>query len=273
MKDSRQIISDELKTESFICKHNTKLLQANSLHLQLKFLKSLVTKAKTKGDITCASKVTGIIQKETSRKRWRQINWSTCKARGSLMVAVKVPIANESHNEYKTKEGVFEPVTPILLERSQSALVAQCHQETFFEDAGHLADKPMAQQILDGTYVYPPDLDPATRLLFEEALATYATLSPTTIETYVTPKDFQHFWQNAREQMGSSYSGLHFSHYILASYCPDLLLLQAAKLSICARNGVPLAQWGKGLTVLLEKIMGNVFFSQITSYLSSGGRF
>jgi hypothetical protein len=63
--------------------------------------------------------------------------------------------------------------------------------------------------------------------------------------------------------MGSSYSGLHFGHYIAASFCPDLSLLHAAKLSICARNGVPLARWGKGLTVLLEKILGNVFVHKL----------
>jgi hypothetical protein len=63
----------------------------------------------------------------------------------------------------------------------------------------------------------------------------------------------------AREHTGSSYSGLHFGHYIAASYCPDLSLLHVAILSICARKGVPLAQWGKGLMVLLEKILGYVF--------------
>jgi hypothetical protein len=61
VKDPRKITSDELKTEFFICKHNIESLQANSLHLRLKFLKSLVTKATIRGDITRASKVTGII--------------------------------------------------------------------------------------------------------------------------------------------------------------------------------------------------------------------
>ena len=145
----------------------------------------------------------------------------------------------------------------------QSGLVASCHQGTFFEDVGHLADGPVAQQILEGTYEYPPDLDPATRLLFEEAAATYATLSPTEIATYVTPDDFQQFWQHTREHTGSSYSGLHFGHYIAASFCPDLSLLHVAKLSICARNGVSLACWGQGLTVLLEKILGNVFVHKL----------
>jgi len=83
------------------------------------------------------------------------------------------------------------------------------------------------------------------------------------VATYVIANDFRHFWQTARESTGSSYSGLHFGHYIAASFCPDLLVLHAAKLSICARNGVPLARWGRGLTVLLEKIVGNVFVHKL----------
>ncbi len=47
------------------------------------------------------------------------------------------------------------------MERFQLALIAQCHQGTFFEDVGHLANGPVVQQILKGTYKYPQDLDPA----------------------------------------------------------------------------------------------------------------
>jgi hypothetical protein len=154
-------------------------------------------------------------------------------------------------------------VSKTLVERFQSALVADCHRGTFFEDVGHLADDPAAQRILEGTYDYPPDLNPATRLLFEEAAITYPALSPTKVATYVTADDFRHFWQMARESTGLSYSGLHFGHYIAASFCPDLSVLHAAKLSICMRSGVPLARWGRGFTVLLEKIVGNVFVHKL----------
>jgi hypothetical protein len=106
-------------------------------------------------------------------------------------------------------------------------------------------------------------MDLATRLLLEEAAHTYKVLSPTQIATYVTPEEFQHFWQMAREQTESSYSGLHFGHYIAASFCPDLSLLHVARLSICAWNRVTLACWGKGLTILLEKIQGNVFVHKL----------
>ncbi len=48
-----------------------------------------------------------------------------------------------------------------------------------------------------------------------------------------------------------------------AFFCPDLSSLHAAKLSICARNGVSLSWWGQGLTVLLKKILGNVFVHKL----------
>ena len=115
---------------------------------------------------------------------------------------------------------MFKAVSSIILEWFQSALVAQCHRGKFFGDIGHLADGPAAQQILEGTYEYPDDLDPATRLLFEEASATYKALSPTKVATYVTPEDFKLFWRTAKERTGSSYSGLHFGHYIAALHCP-----------------------------------------------------
>jgi hypothetical protein len=134
------------------------------------------------------------------------------------MVQVKIPTTDSGVDEFKTKEGVFNAVSATLVERFQSGMVANCHQGIFFEDVGHLADGPVAQQILEGTYEYPPDLDPATRLLFEEATAMYATLPPTEIATYVTLEDFQQFWQHAQKRTGSSYSGLHFGHYIAASF-------------------------------------------------------
>jgi hypothetical protein len=247
----------------FVCKSNLELLAKHSPHYQRKHLHSLVASAKQRGDLTQASKIVGILQKEACQKCWRQVNRSTRKACGGLPTAVKVPTVDEGYVEYKTQEGVFQAVSATLVERFQLALVAQCHRGTFFEDVDHLADGLAAQQIREGTYVYPPDLNPATRLLFKEAAHTYAILAPMEIATYVTAKDFQHFWQTAREQAGLFFSGLHFGHYISASFCPDLLVLHTAKLSVCAHNGVPLAWWGKGLTVLLEKILGNIFVHKL----------
>ncbi len=263
MTDPRTITQEELRMECFVCKQNLDHLAKHAPHYRHQFLKQLVTLAKLSGDHTRATKTTGLLQKEASRKRWQQVDNSTGKKRGSLTIAVKVPTADGGVDKFKTKDGMFLVVCKTLTKRFQSTLVAQFHQGTFYKDISHLADGPVAQQILEGTYVYPSDLDPATCLLFEEAAATYAALSPTEVATYVTVEDFQHFWQTARERNGSSYRGLHFGHYIAASFCPGLSSLHAAKLSICARNGVSLSWWGQGLTVLLKIILGNVFVHKL----------
>jgi hypothetical protein len=206
------------------------------------------------------------------RKRWNRINKSTRKARGSLTLRVKVPTADGGHNEFKTKESLFSAVSPILVDRFQSALIAPCHRGTFFEEVGHLADGPVSQQILEGTYEYPQDLDPATRLLFEEAAHTYASLSPQEIAIYVTPEDFQLFWQTARERTGSSYSGLHFGHYITASLCPNLSALHKAKLSICARKGCCISALGYRINCIVGEDNGECFCTQATHDLFARGR-
>ena len=76
------------------------------------------------------------------------------------------------------------------------------------------------------------------------------------VATYVTTEDFQHYWQTANERTSSSYSGLHFGHYKAASFNRVLSAMHAAKLLACAMKGLPLARWGKGVTVLLEKVCG-----------------
>ena len=164
---------NELRTEFLVCMHNIALLHRHSPYFHLKFLTSLVSDAALKGNVIKASKVTGVIQGEANQKRWQRVNRVTGKAWGGLMLSVKVPTDDGKHMEYSTKEGVYEAVSLVIRARFQSALIAPCHQGTFFEDIGHLADGPVAQQILKGTYDYPADLDPATRLLFEEASATY----------------------------------------------------------------------------------------------------
>ncbi len=79
----------------------------------------------------------------------------------------------------------------------------------------------------------------------------------------MTIDDYQEYWQGSDEAISSSYSKRHRGHYKAASFNWDLSALQAAKLSACARKGIPLARWGVGLTILLEKTRGNNLINKI----------
>ena len=165
--------------------------------------------------------------------------------------------------EFSTKSDVFYRVSKTLAKRFTLAFSAPSMSGELYDDIGFLGDTLAAQQILEGTYTFPADCDPATRLLLEEAARTYAFMSTEEIATYVTVEDFQYYWQRANERISSSYSGLHFGHYKAAAFDYHLSALHAQKLTLCARKGVPLARWGRGLTVLLEKICGDNYVNRL----------
>jgi hypothetical protein len=52
-------------------------------------------------------------------------------------------------------------------------------------------------------------------------------------------------------------------HYKAAALHPMLAAMHAAYLTACTRKGVPLARWGIGLTVLLQKVAGNNFIHKL----------
>ncbi len=93
--------------------------------------------------------------------------------------------------------------------------------------------------------------------ILQEAHHMYKLLNSRTIKTTVTIEEYQEYWQRSDEAISSLYSRGHRGHYKAASYSRDLSALQTAKLSACAKKGIPVARWGVGLTVLLEKTRGN----------------
>jgi hypothetical protein len=88
-------------------------------------------------------------------------------------------------------------------------------------------------------------------------------MSGTKIATTISTMDFQQYWKRVDERTSSSFSGLTFSHYKAVASHLMLLSMHAAYLTTCAWQGIPLARWGIGLTVLLEKIVGNNFVHKL----------
>ena len=302
VKDPRFISRDELNAEYYVTNREIERLAKLAPKLRRQHLKDLIRKAKQQGDVDRAATILRILHREASRKRWRRVNRSTKPPRARSVLSVKVPIDDSSASptnpptdppppapgaennidespssrfplgvideeegveEFKTKEGVFFACSRNLSERFRLAFTASCYHGQLFDDIGFIGDTECAKQLLEGTYVFPPETDNATRLLFEEVARVYAEMGPDELATYVTVEDYQYYWKRANERISSSYSGLHFGHYKAAAFDDDLSALHAAKLSECAKRGLPLPRWSQGVTVLLEKIMGNTFVHRL----------
>jgi hypothetical protein len=65
-------------------------------------------------------------------------------------------------------------------------------------------------------------------------------------------------WQKAKEATSSSYSMIHFGHYIARSHDPELAAMDAAFARIPAISGYSPNRWQNGLNVMMDKKAGEI---------------
>jgi hypothetical protein len=195
-------------------------------------------------------------------KRERRINYTTRPPRGGnpLTVLVQVlPVVNQ----YDTKQEVVDHTSDHLSEHFHLAYSALCYQGQLFDDLGFMGDTECSKQILKGTYDYPPDTNVCTKKILWEAHYNFSHISCAKITTTISTTDFQKYWIKVDKRMSSSFSGVTFLHYKAAASHSMLLVMHTVYLSACARKGIPLARWGIGLTMLLQKIVSNNFVHKL----------
>ncbi len=164
---------------------------------------------------------------------------------------------------YDTEQEVVAHTADHLSDRFRLAYSVPCYRRQIFDDLGFMGNMKCAQQILEGTYEYPPDTDIWTKKILQEAHFTFSRMLGAKVATMITTKDFQDYWQHIDERTSSLFSGVTFLYYKAASFHTMLLAMNAAYSTVCARKGIPLVRWGIGLTVLLEKVVGNNFVHKL----------
>ena len=254
--DPRTSSHDTICIQIMIANAELARLSKDAPALRRQHLQDLIQEAEGKNDIERAQAINGILRRETQKKSWRKINYSTRPPRGTAPTAIQVETPLET-TTYTTEEEIFDHSAHHLSTRFRHAYSAPIYNSELLHELGPLGDTNVANEILEGTYEYPPDTDIWTKKYFEEAQHTFSLLGEEEIDTTISIVDFQSYWQRADEKVSSSFSGCHFGHYKAASFSKDLSAFHAAKLTACARKGVVLPRWTVGLTVLLEKTPGN----------------
>jgi len=181
---------------------------------------------------------------------------------GGSITRLKVP-SPDGESLFAIKQGVEEQAAAKLKQRFQRVRVAPICNDQLLEDFGHLGEKEANRQVLEGTYQCPQFTDKYTQLLLEEAAHISSKLGHQRVSNFVSISDFQDYWQHASEDTQSSFSGCHFGHFIAVSKDSYLSALHAAKISLATSTGTPLKRWGTSLTILLEKIAGNIFIDKM----------
>lgn len=256
---------DEVQANEFACIAKLDELRKSAPELRVEHLQKRLDVAKQRKDDDSVAAIMQILKKEFEQKKNKRLHTAFGKQRGlpAAQLGVRSELSPDGEDEvndeiFSERADVEGVAAEKLSDRFRKAHHTPVNSGKLLDEIGLLADTPVVRQILDGTFVFPPDWDAHTVLLMKEAAAIFKKTADDVVLTHVTTKDFQDWWLTANEDIQSSKSGCTFSHCKAAAHSSYLSALHCVKLNLALKTGTPLEHWGHGLTVLLEKRSGQM---------------
>jgi hypothetical protein len=132
-----------------------------------------------------------------------------------------VETVNEEGKQHHTKEGVESAIHNKIGSRfSRTGSTLICNSP-LFELLWYNANIEASMQILEGTFVPPSGIYPATVIILKGIAQIWRLMGNGEVNIIITREDFQHYWRRMKERTASSFSGRHVGHYT-ATACSNL---------------------------------------------------
>ena len=219
-------------------------------------LRDCLIDAQTKRQHKRVAAIRQRINREESKRMWYLIKRTVKNPANPSVLRVQRVVDGEV-KEYVMQEDVEQAIQRECEIRFTLAHSAPIMTSLLGERLRYLSDESLARSIILGTYEFPSDLDPATKLILEEiGKLGVKIVNGEESEIVITPEEFKRFWRKVNEFTSSSMSGVHYGHYKAAIQDDIITEALALQLTVVARSGVPPENWSVGLQVMLEKIAG-----------------
>ena len=110
-------------------------------------------------------------------------------------------------------------------------------------------------------------LDKTTKAYFEELQTPWAIKRRGILHMDFSSESYMSGWKKMNESTSSSYSQLHFGHYMAPAYDYFLGTIDAALAAIPAQTGYVPTRWLKGLNVMIPKKANNIRVTKLRTIL------
>ena len=203
-----------------------------------------------------ANKIQAVVRGENQRRKWRTIDREMSKTRTPASTMVETVDEGGTVTQYCTKDGVERVIhSKIGIRFSRAGSTSICNGP-LFELLGYNADTEAGMEILEGTFKPPTGRDPATVIVLNEIARIWRLMGDEEVSIIITKEDFQHCWRRVKERRASSFLGRHVGHYAAVDHLDLLSEAHAWHLALITKIGAAPKRWSKGLSVMLEKILG-----------------
>ena len=263
----REMSLQEMENAVLYCQGRKRLLKETAPSIRREEQRNKLLEAEAAKKTTRAKKIRANINREGNRKMWYFINRSQKDPRSGAphIVQRETPLGGTEDSTCKedTEGFIFDTIEY----RFQLANDAPISKTMLIDQLGHLADTDIAQQIVEGSFEIPDEIDDSTALILEEIGKIGVKMTNGDVTITITPEEFQYFWKRVKERTSSSLSGIHYGHYKAAAHSDRISSFLAKKITLISRTGCPPERWSYGLTVMLEKIAGLALVSKLRAIL------
>jgi hypothetical protein len=250
------------------CKQECKLYQENRRRFRTKHLNERMRLAQERNDEVAFKKIDAIIHKEKQRSFWRRLSYVTGKKHTRSAMSVQVKERPGLFSESTTKETVEDAIFWEVHDKQYTlAKEAPICSGNLFDNFGHVANTPASRAVLDGTYQPPSNSDTATKELFDKIAAIRWVIPKDPASTVITPEQWKKYWAIVNKETSLSQSGLHFGHYIVGCKSDIVAHYHAARVLVVLAHTIQLERWSCGLSVMLEKMLGDMLVSKLQAIL------
>jgi hypothetical protein len=184
-----------------------KYFRKNGKYYNRKHLYSRLEVAKEREDEEAAKQILAIIQQEKDKSFWRRISYSLEKSRGGACFKVQVAQADGSIQEYSGQEDLQRAIWSNIHENcfhlAESAPLCSGNLQGTF---GYNAICQTSHEILEGMYVYPADLDQATKEILQECAAIRLQIPKSLVSSMISKGNWGNHWGRAKEETSFSLS-------------------------------------------------------------------
>ena len=212
-------------------------------------------------------KILQIIQREKDKQFWRRLKYALGKVRGGAVNEVHIQHEGQTlaiKSRDKLHQAIWDEVHRKRFHLAEEAPICQGKLRG---DFGYLANTKASRQALEGTYRHEEGVHQATKELLEEVARIRAIVPKKSVPDLITRRMWQQRWRKATEKTSSSESTLHFRHYITGAKLDYISHLRAMMTSLALRRVFAYKRWARGLSVILEKELGNKLISKLRAIL------
>ena len=189
------------------------------------------------------------------RQLAQRVKRLTGKQRNAPLRSVDAPVMNDplSRMECQDKLSIEQAFVAEGTRRFSQTNDTPLMQPEFVQRVGYLAELPGAEEILNGTFVPDPNMDPyavqfLAHLKMEEKVRDAGPISKA-----ITTESYQASWKKMKPNTSSSPFGPAFVHYIAGSQDKEIADFDATMANIPYASGYSPEAWTKMVDVLIPK--------------------